>query len=229
MSATIEAPAVQGQAPTRRRRRRLAGAAAVVVAAVLVAVVAVLTGGDGNGGDRAVPATSSTSAPTPPAAAPAAPSTSEPGPEPEPVDGEPAPGGTDGVPPTMPAAALDQAVEQAGITGSVVSVQAVDGRATGPGDVAGPALMVTLRLVNGTAEALSLDAVSVNLSTGEARAPASPLGDPRRAPFTGTLSAGGSAEGVYVFRAATGDRDRVDVEVGYRPGQAIAVFSGAVR
>lgn len=226
MSGTLEAPVVEEQAPPRRRGRLLAVIAAVVLIAVLVAV-ALVVGGDDGGDGRTTPAAGSSA---PPSSTPTSAPPSSPSPEPatpSPAEPGPAAGGTDGVPPALPAVPLDQPVEQAGITGSLVSVEAVDGQATGPGDIAGPALMVTVRLVNGTADDVPLDGVSVNLSTGADRTPASPLGDPRREPFAGTLAAGESAEGVYVFRAPAGDR--VDVEVGYRPGQPIAVFSGAVR
>jgi hypothetical protein len=225
MNGTTEAPAVRDGGSRWRRGRWPALAAVIVVVVAVLVAVALLGDDDGDGGRTASatipPAAAGTSSPATEAPTASEPAASESTP--------PVQGGTDGVPPALPAVALDQPVEQADVTGSIVSLQAVDGQATGPGDVAGPALMVTVRLVNGTGGALSLDAVSVNLFSGPDRAPASPLGDQRRVPFTGTLAAGRTAEGVYVFAVPTGDRDRIDVEVGYLPGQPLAVFSDAVR
>ncbi len=225
MSATSRSDSTGERKPWWQRRRwRGAALAAVLVVAVLVAVVALTRDGED---ERAAEATTPAAALTP--AAPADPP-SEPAPGPaEPAPARPAPGAIDGMPPALPAVALDQSVEQDGVTGSLIAVRSVDGQAAGPGDVAGPAVMVTVRLVNGTARDISLDAVSVNLFHGADRTPGSPLADPRRMPFTGTLPAGAAVEGIAVFTVPSDDRDRIDVEIGYRPGRSVAVFSGSVR
>ena len=67
-----------------------------------------------------------------------------------------------------------------GIVAAIASVEPIDGTAVGPGNVAGPALRFTVRIDNGTGEAVSLDGVAVNLYYGADRTPASPLDDPSR-------------------------------------------------
>ncbi|SOC47169.1 hypothetical protein SAMN05660748_0659 [Blastococcus aggregatus] len=203
-------------------RRRLLLAAAALVAAALVALVLVLTGGDDDAGSRA-------------AAAPTAAPDDEPsldGPEIPAPPVESAPAGqtapTDERPPNLPAVALDAPAETGdGVTGSLVSVEAIDGTGVGRGNIAGPALRVTVRLTNGTAEAVPLDGVAVELTHGSDAVPASPLDDPSRAPFGGSLEPGASAQGVYVFSVPADDRRIVSVSVGYRAGAPFLVFSGS--
>jgi hypothetical protein len=121
------------------------------------------------------------------------------------------------------------AAEGNGITARVIGTQAIQGSATGPGNVDGPALRVTLRITNGTARPVSLDGVAVNLAYGPALTPASPLDDRSQAPFHGTVAPGGSADGVYVFTIAVRDRDAITLTVGYQAGAPILVFTGSAR
>ena len=213
-----------------RRRRLLTAVAAALVAAALLAVALVA----GRGGTE--PAGSGPSAATAPAeatgtgepTAPAGPSPSVP-PAPSPT-GDPAAltGDPAELPPSLPAVALDAtAAVGDGVTGSLQSLDAVEGTATGPGNVAGPALRVTVRLENGTAGPVSLDGAVVTMAHGAAQTPASPLDDPSAAPLSGVLEPGDSAVGVYVFTVAEDAREAVTVSVGYRPGAPYLVFTGA--
>ena len=220
-----------------RRRRLLTAVAAALVAAALLAVALVA----GRGGTE--PAGSGPSAATAPAegtgtgepTAPAGPSPRVP-PAPSPT-GDPAaltagPAALTGdpavLPPSLPAVALDAtAAVGDGVTGSLQSLDAVEGTATGPGNVAGPALRVTVRLENGTAGPVSLDGAVVTMAHGAAQTPASPLDDPAAVPLSGVLEPGDSAVGVYVFTVADDARETVTVSVGYRPGAPYLVFTGA--
>jgi hypothetical protein len=116
-----------------------------------------------------------------------------------------------------------------GVTARLAAIDAVEGKAGGPGQVAGPALRVTVRIKNGSTADVSLDGVAVNLSYGSDKTPGSPIEDTSNAPFSGTLPAGDEAEGVYVFSVPKDSRDVVTVEVGYQPGAPLMIFSGPVR
>lgn len=132
------------------------------------------------------------------------------------------------LPPGLPAVVLDdEAAVGNGVSATLVSVRAVDGSATGPGNIAGPALRVTVHLTNRTVAPVGLDLVSVDLTYGDDRLPASPLDDPSRVPFSGTLRPGGAAEGTYVFTVPADDRGVVTVSVGYQPGAPFMVFTGS--
>ena len=153
----------------------------------------------------------------------AAPTTAPVVPEPPLPSGDPSQ-----LPPSLPPVAFDQeAVGGDGVTARVVSLEGVRGTAEGAGNIAGPALRVTVRLTNGAAAPVDLGLVSVTMSHGADATPASPLDDPSRAPFGGTLQPGGTAEGVYFFSVPEGDRDVVTLTVGYRAGAPFLVFRGA--
>lgn len=208
------------------RRRPLLIAAAVLLLGAAVALVLVFTtrGEDRDGGAAAEPTPAQTSAPRdePTLDGPVIPA--------PPVESAPA-GQTVSAeerPRDLPAVALDAPAEAGdGITGSLVSIEAIEGTGVGRGNIAGPALRVTVRLTNGTDRSVPLDNVAVELTHGTDAIPTSPLDDPSRAPFGGELEPGAAAEGVYVFRVPADDRGIVSVSVGYRAGAPFMVFSGA--
>jgi hypothetical protein len=213
-------------APTRSRRRRvLAALSALAVVALVVLAVVVL----GRGDDRAAASGGSASPTTAAPAAATAAAPALPAPLPTPVPAGPT-GTVDDAPPSLPPVALDQtAAAGDGITASLTSIEAIQGTATGPGNVSGPALRVTVRLTNGTAAPVALGGVSVDLASGNELTPASPLNDPSAAPFTGMVAPGHQAEGVYVFSIPAQSRDSVTVSVGYQAGAPIMVFTGSAR
>ncbi len=210
---TTPAPRAGGQ------RRLLLGAAAVLVAAVVAGLVRAFSGDDGAGATPPAAEPSATAAPTPAEVelAPTAPTPEPTGPTSD----------ADALPPSLPAVGLDQpAAVGNGITAMVSSLEAIDGTAQGPGNVTGPALRATVRITNGTAGPVSLDAVVVDLATGADLSPASPLDDPSQRPFSGTVAPGDTAEGVYVFTVPVDDRAAVTLSVGYQAGAPFLVFTG---
>ncbi|MCW2695873.1 MAG: uncharacterized protein JWR62_958 [Modestobacter sp.] len=208
--------------PARRRMLLSVWAAAVLVVAVVIGLVVVWSGDGGEA--SATPATttepSATAEPTPAEVelAPTAPTPEPTGPTSE----------ADALPPSLPAVGLDRpAAVGNGVTAVVPSLEAIDGKAQGPGNVAGPALRATVRISNDTDEPVSLDAVVVDLATGADLAPASPLDDPSESPFRGTVAPGETAEGVYVFTVPVDDRAAVTLSVGYQAGAPFLVFTGS--
>jgi hypothetical protein len=213
---------------SRRGRLFAPGIAGLVVAGVvLVAVLAglalVLTRDDrtgrpanGSGATTSSEATSASVSPTidsvPPTAAPLGPT-----------------GNAEDLPPALPAVPLDATAQVGnGISATLPSIEGIQGSGTGPGNVAGPALRVTVRIVNGTRAPVSLDGVAVNLFYGSEDAPASPLDDSSQSPFGGSLAAGETADGVYVFSVPSDVRDSVTVEMGYEAGAPRLLFTGPV-
>jgi len=207
---------------TRKQRLVAAGVGGALV--VLLAVFLLTSGG----GHHAATASSSPAAGSSSAAASgsAAPS---PAASAGPTSIAPA-GNPNDPPPTLPAVALDHpAVVGNGITARIISTEAIQGSATGPGNTNGPALRFTVRITNGTPRPVSLDGVAVNLAFGSQSTPASPLDDPSQAPFHGAVAPGKSADGVYVFSIAVRDRASVTLTVGYQAGAPILVFTGPAR
>jgi hypothetical protein len=198
------------------RRRLLAVAAIVVLVAALVGVLIAVSGGEDDG--TAAASTPTATAPSAEAGVP------EPLPTPEPT------GPTEDVdelPPAQPEVGLDEpAAVGNGIVARIAELEAIEGSAVGPGNIAGPALRVTVRIENGTPEPVSLGGVAVNASYGPDRTPASPLDDESQRSFTGLVEPGESADGVYVFSVPADARDQVTVEVGYQAGAPLLLFTG---
>lgn len=216
------------------RTRRLLGLLAVAVLAVAAVLAVVVVRGDGAETVPVEPGAASTQPGTPPTE-PGTPST-EPGTTPAPTPmASPSPAApevaADGaalLPPELPQVALDQAaVAEDGTSAVVTGIESFEGTGTGVGNVGGPALRVGIRIDNGAGEPLDLDAVQVQLFHAGTSAPGSPLDDPSRRPFSGTLAPGESAEGVYVFSVPQDGQDLVRISLAYRPGAPFLVFAGA--
>lgn len=214
------APTEEQDGARAPRRRRLVVAGAAVLVALVALVLVLVTGGGDDDAPAAAAATgapSTTGAPEDATIAPLPPTPTPTGPTEH----------VDQLPPSLPEVALDApAAVGNGIVATIASVEAIDGSAVGPGNIAGPALRVTVHIENGTAEAVSLDGVAVNLYYGTDRTPASPLDDPSGAPFTGMVDPGATGQGVYVFSVPTDVRDLVTVEVGYQAGAPLLLFTG---
>jgi hypothetical protein len=165
-----------------------------------------------------------------PTAAAAAPSGAEPSSGPT---GTPSPGSLDVVPAgemrTLPAVPLDRRADfGTGLTLRVATLEQVRGVARGPGEIAGPAVRMTVVLVNRSGASISLEGVVVSVSYGAERTPAMPLTGPGGAPFGGTLDAGGSATARYVYAIPDSGRDRVRVVASYSGDAPAVALAGSV-
>ncbi|SDR75739.1 hypothetical protein SAMN04488543_0351 [Friedmanniella luteola] len=107
----------------------------------------------------------------------------------------------------------------------LTSVRAITARASGPGEVAGPALAVTVQIENGTSQAVELGSTVVNLTDSEG-APGSVMSAEPASPLPAAVAAGAQVAGVYVFTVPEGRRDPVTVEVGVTPSDPLVVFRG---
>ncbi len=121
----------------------------------------------------------------------------------------------------------DEADPGTGMVFRLERLEAVDGEATGPGEIAGPAVRVTVVATNGTSEPVLLDSVVVDFVYGPDRTSASPLSGPGAERFSGRLAPGDTATGVYVFDVPVAERDEVSVLVSYEAAVSPVVFTGA--
>ncbi|WP_345215730.1 hypothetical protein [Georgenia halophila] len=115
-----------------------------------------------------------------------------------------------------------------GLTVELAAIEQVQGVARAPGEIAGPALAVTVEATNGSDEATSLDGVVVSLSYGENRTPASGFSK-GSSPLRGILAAGSSVRGTYVIAVPEGQREDVRVEISYTGSAPTVAFAGAVK
>ncbi|MBX6388685.1 MAG: hypothetical protein IRZ08_06750 [Frankia sp.] len=132
--------------------------------------------------------------------------------------------------PTAPAVALTEpAGGSGGLRVAVTRTEAVRSVGQGPGELADqPAVAFTVEVRNESDQAISLDRVNVTVSYGPDGLPASPDDNPDAAGLAGTLAAGASATGVYVFRIPDDQRSDVSVVVSYDAAMPALVLTGPV-
>ncbi len=117
---------------------------------------------------------------------------------------------------------------QGGVTATVSSIEAVDGKAQGPGEISGPAVRFTVTLNNGGTNALDGNAVVVNVDSGPDHIPALVLSGPGAVNFPSSIEPGNKASGTYVFLIPNNQRDDVRIFFNYKVSSPIAAFEGAV-
>ncbi|WP_193608507.1 hypothetical protein [Nocardioides lijunqiniae] len=115
-----------------------------------------------------------------------------------------------------------------GLALRVVDVEDVEGVARGVGEIAGPALRITLELSNRSEDPVPVDSAVVDLLAGPDRTPAATLTGPGGRPLEGSVPAGDTVTGVYVFGVPDEDDTRVRLSVSYRSGAPVVVFAGDV-
>lgn len=194
-----------------------AGIALALAVVVAIIVYVALTSGNGDETDPgAGPSSSATPTAPPGDADPSAPPT-------------PDPAATPGTMPELAPVSPDAPADNGeGLVARISAMKAVDGEAVQAGEIGGPAVQFTLSITNDTDEAIDLGLIAVNAYIGEARTPAGGLVRPGGAPFEGTLKAGDSAEGVYVYTIPEDERGDVTLTIDYRAGQPAFVFRGPV-
>ncbi|WP_344801805.1 DUF4352 domain-containing protein [Microlunatus ginsengisoli] len=139
--------------------------------------------------------------------------------------------GTPTVVPTKPTSATTAPLDQKASLGNGVSVkvskiESVKGEAQGPGEIAGPAVRVTVEVTNGTDKEVPMDLALVNVYYGKKKTPASTLSGPGLSPLSAPIPAGKSASGTYVFSVPSDQRDPLTVEFSYTTDAPTVIFSG---
>ena len=111
-----------------------------------------------------------------------------------------------------------------GLTGRVVSIRRTEAKAQLPGETSGPALVVTVELLNSSRRTADLTAVVVNVLDSD-KAPATQLAAAPTKPLPGQVAGRERARGVYVFRVPEDKRRPVTVTVSIDDAPVL-VFTG---
>ncbi|MFN8078499.1 MAG: hypothetical protein U0Q19_02945 [Kineosporiaceae bacterium] len=112
-----------------------------------------------------------------------------------------------------------------GVVVTVGTIDWVDVKANGPGEIAGKGAEVQVTIKNTSGAAFDLTSVAVNASYPDGT-PVSPNGSPPAKEFTGSLASGDSATAIYLFTLTSGPTDRLNVEVSSGAAPGIAVIKG---
>jgi hypothetical protein len=112
----------------------------------------------------------------------------------------------------LPAVGVGEPAEfGTGLVVTVTAIEPIDVQARGPGETAGAAVVVHLKLHNKASEAIDLGGIAVNAATADGT-PAIPNFAPPAGAVAGVLEPGEARSGTYVFRTDAGiDGMTVDV------------------
>lgn len=134
------------------------------------------------------------------------------------------PAGTVTTKPSVPISAT--ATFSSEVTVKVARIRALDVKAEGPGEISGPGLEITVRIVNGTAKPIDLGNTIVDLTDSEGNPTVPNMSG--NEPITGTLAVGATASGSYQFKVPANLRNPVTIAVSYTTSAPVIVFSGKV-
>lgn len=112
------------------------------------------------------------------------------------------------------------------VTARITGIRAVQGKPRLPGEVAGPAIAVTVSLSNGTRKRIAIDSV-VNAYYGPDLTPALVISGPPTSPFGSSLAPGKSALGVSTFTVGVADRKDITIEFSYTASAPVVRFRGS--
>jgi hypothetical protein len=203
-----------GAAPTTVPGGRRAVILLVAVLVVIALVVAVILASRGAGGAGSASLGSDDDATVP--AATSSPVTSQ-----DPAEGQAPPAEA----PEVDLDATAQPVPDVDV--SLGGLEAVEGVADGPGEIAGPAISFTVTVENGTEAAVSLASTVVTVTSGEDLLPADQLATGSE-PLPSEVPAGGTVTGTFVYTVPVERRDDVRITFDYLAGTPAVVFAGDV-
>ena len=126
---------------------------------------------------------------------------------------------------TAAAVPLAATAELGGVSTTVTNVSALTTTATGPGEIAGPAVAVQVQIRNNGSTPFNLDSlfVTTNDSGG---APGQPSTSDPASPLTGELAPADQATGTYVFRVPTTGRNPITILVSNSDSAEVVSFVG---
>ncbi|MCG2620540.1 hypothetical protein LVY72_01285 [Arthrobacter sp. I2-34] len=129
--------------------------------------------------------------------------------------------------PIAPAVQLEQAAQIDGGTVSVSKIEAIEAKADGIGEIAGPAIRFSLEVRNTSAKALKLDAADVTVEAGAQKLPAIELNGSGASGFPKAVAAGKSASGTFVFQVPEDQREQVRIHLNFSVSETVVAFEGA--
>jgi hypothetical protein len=110
---------------------------------------------------------------------------------------------------------------------SLSKLEAIEGKAEGIGEVAGPAIRFVVTVRNTTDADLRLDTAVVTADYGKDAVPATELSQSGAKGFPATVAAGKEASGTFVFQIPTKERGSVRILVNQSASEQVVAFEGA--
>ncbi len=130
---------------------------------------------------------------------------------------------------TKKAVELDKpSADGSGVVVRIAGLRAITAKAQLPGEVAGPAVALTVEVENESQRPVDLGAVVVTVLDSE-EAPGIEMSAKPADPLSGKLRPGKSTTGVYVFTVDRGRRNPISVNVTLAGAAPVLVFKGDAR
>ncbi|MET1006927.1 MAG: hypothetical protein ABWX96_15375 [Propionibacteriaceae bacterium] len=130
---------------------------------------------------------------------------------------------------TKPPVKLDKPSNTgSGVTVRITKIKSISSKAQLPGEVAGPAVSLTVTVKNDSAKTLDIGTVVVSLIDSSG-APGNEMTAKPADPLRGTVKSGGTATGVYVFTVDKDKRNPVSVNITLAGAAPVLVFKGDAR
>ena len=127
---------------------------------------------------------------------------------------------------TKKAVKLDKpSTVSSGVVVRITEVKAIKAKAQLPGEVAGPAVALTVVVKNSSGKPVDLSAVVVNLLDSE-QAPGTEMSAEPARPLSGRLASGKSCTGIYVFTVGASRRNPISVSVTLAGESPVVLFTG---
>ena len=111
------------------------------------------------------------------------------------------------------------------VTAAITKVAMVKASAKGPGEIAGAAIAITVSIHNGSAKAVDLSGLVVNVAD-KSGAPQIPTSSDPSDPISGSAAAGSDVKGVYVFTIQNTIKNPVSISVSYSTEAPVVLFVG---
>lgn len=113
------------------------------------------------------------------------------------------------------------------VTAALTKVVTADLEAHGPGEFAGPGVVLTISVVNGSAKAVDLSSVGVTV-VGTNKVAALPVQSGSGLPFSGQLAPGRTATASYAFSLHSLPSNPVTVSIDYSAAAPVVAFTGNI-
>jgi hypothetical protein len=123
----------------------------------------------------------------------------------------------------------EPAQTETGVRVTLRSWEPVTIKSGAPGEIGGPGVAITVRVVNGSTSSLDLSNVVADLQYGDQRTPAIRSDRSPTDAFSGILDPGDRATATYAFRIDADDRDKVTLLVSLNPEVPLVVFEGSLK
>ena len=114
-----------------------------------------------------------------------------------------------------------------GVTARLSSVRSLEAKASLPGETSGPAVALDLSISNGSPATIELASITVDLVDSRGMSSILIHSEPPTE-LSGSLSAGATAKGTYVYRLDPEMRDNASITVKYSSVTPLVTFQGSL-